>query len=121
MILELLAEARARGALQSEACEALGIDATTAQRWRSQPDGCDRRAGPRAAPGNKLNSAEHAAIRALVTTPEYRDLAPGQIVPRLADRGVYVASESTLYRILRKEGLQHHRERTRPPQKRNRP
>jgi hypothetical protein len=31
----------------------------------------------------------------LTATPEFRDLSPKQIVPQLADRGVYVASESS--------------------------
>ncbi len=121
MILRMLAEARENGGMQSEACAVLGIDATTVQRWRRFPGRADCRSGPRAVPCNKLAPAEHAAIRGLMTCPEYRDLAPSQIVPRLADRGLYDSSESTMYRILRKEGMQHHRERTHPPQKRHRP
>jgi transposase InsO family protein len=46
--------------------------------------------------------------------PEYRDLSPQQIVPQLADKGVYLASESTFYRILREEDALHHREPSRP-------
>lgn len=38
----------------------------------------------------------------------------------MADRGVYLASESTLYRVLRAEDMQHHRGRTRPPSQRPR-
>ena len=34
-------------------------------------------------------------------------LPPGQIVPRLADEGVCLASESTFYRVLRAHDLQH--------------
>jgi len=33
----------------------------------------------------------------LLGAPEYRDLSPPQIVPRLADAGIYLASEATLY------------------------
>ena len=44
----------------------------------------------------------------------YCDLPACQIVPRLADRGQYVASESTFYRILREENLLTHRQRSRP-------
>ena len=33
------------------------------------------------------------------------DLPPCQIVPTLADRGKYIASEATFYRILREEKL----------------
>lgn len=49
-----------------------------------------------------------------VNRPENRDLPPKQIVPKLADQGIYLASESTIYRILREEQQLHHRERSRP-------
>jgi putative transposase len=39
----------------------------------------------------------------------YRDLSPGQIVPLLADRKVYIASESSFYRVLHEEKLMAHR------------
>ena len=121
MILRLLAKAVDDGAEQDEACEILGLDATTVQRWRKQPGGGDRRAGPIQAPKNKLTSAEYREVRAIVTSPEFRDLPPSQIVPRLADRGIYVASESTIYRVLRNEDMQHHREASYAPRKRPRP
>ena len=53
-----------------------------------------------------------------LTSPEYRDLPPGQVVPRLADAGIYLASESSMYRILREAKLLKHRGATRPPTKR---
>ena len=121
MILRLLTEALEAGAEQGEACDILGVNETTVQRWRKQPGGVDRRAGPIQAPRNKLTPAEYREVRAIVTSPEFRDLAPSQIVPRLADRGIYLASESTIYRILRKEEMQHHRGASRQPTKRHRP
>jgi len=51
----------------------------------------------------------------VANSPEYRDLSPKQIVPRLADEGVYLASESTFYRTLRAEGQLVHREPSREP------
>ncbi len=50
----------------------------------------------------------------IVTSPKYCDLSPNQIVPQLADEGVYVASEASMYRILREAALQSHREPSRP-------
>jgi transposase InsO family protein len=47
--------------------------------------------------------------------PQYASLPPGQIVPRLADQGCYIASESSFYRILHAAGEQHHRGRSRKP------
>jgi hypothetical protein len=32
---------------------------------------------------------------------EFADLPPSQIVPLLADQGIYLVSESTIYRILK--------------------
>lgn len=56
-----------------------------------------------------------------LTSPEYRDLPPGQVVPRLADEGTYLASESTMYRILHEAKLSKHRGPARPPTKRETP
>lgn len=50
-----------------------------------------------------------------------RDLSPKQIVPRLADRGEYVASESTFYRMLRAGNLAARRGRMRAPSGQSRP
>lgn len=50
----------------------------------------------------------------VLNSPKYRELSPNQVVAQLADDGTYLASESTMYRILREERLQNHRERARP-------
>lgn len=42
------------------------------------------------------------------------DKSPWQIVPTLADRGIYVASEATFYRILKEEKMLIHRGRSAP-------
>ena len=120
MILGLIDEAVTAGARQSKACEIVGVDARTLQRWREQGIGEDRRAGPKSRPGNKLNEAEEQVILAVVNSPKYRDLSPNQIVPRLADEGEYLASESTIYRLLRRADQQHHRERSQAPRPRPR-
>ncbi|GAE94741.1 transposase [Gracilibacillus boraciitolerans JCM 21714] len=36
-------------------------------------------------------------------------------MPRLADEGVYLASESTVYRVLKENDMQHHRGRSKKP------
>ena len=48
----------------------------------------------------------------------FLSLAPHQIVARLADQGVYVASESTFYRVLKADSQQHGRGRARRPSRR---
>jgi transposase InsO family protein len=113
VIRALIDEAVAAGARRSVACELLGLSERTVERWADHDD--DRRHGPNTVPANKLSAAERGKLIAVATSPEFRDQSPKQIVPRLADRGEYIASESTFYRVLHDENLQHHRSRSRPP------
>jgi len=121
MILEHIDEAIAAGARQSEASKLLGLDERTVQRWRTASGGEDRRSGPVTTPKNKLTAPERAQILDTVNSPEFRDLSPKQIVPTLADRDEYLASESTMYRILRQEQQLVHRESYRSPTRRHKP
>ena len=121
MILGLVDEAVTAGARQHKACQLLGLDPRTLQRWRAQGIGEDRRAGPMQVPANKLSAAERAKVLEVVNSVEFRDVSPKQIVPILAERDEYLASESTIYRLLREEGQMAHREPSRPPTKRQRP
>ena len=114
MILGLVDEAVAAGARRDRACDVMGLTERSVQRWRRADVGDDGRAGPRTRPANALTSAERAKVLEVVNSPGYRDLPPKQVVPRLADEGRYLASESTIYRILRAEGLDAHRGRTKP-------
>jgi transposase InsO family protein len=114
VILDLLDEAVRAGARRERACEVVGLTQRSVQRWTRADVGDDGRAGPRTRPANALTPAERANVLEVVNSPEYRDLPPKQVVPRLADAGRYVASESTIYRILRAEGQDAHRGRTRP-------
>src|SRR5262245_47325157 len=118
MILGLVRAAMSEGARQSAACAILGIDPRTVERWKAQPVGNDRRAGPRQTPSNKLTDAERRTILETVNQPEYADRSPKEIVPMLADKGVYLGSESSVYRILRAEGQLTHRAASRPPKSR---
>lgn len=124
MILELVEQSVAAGARQERACEVLGISGRTLQRWRSQGEGGgeDRRHGPKHAPANKLSEKERRRILEVANQPEYRDLSPHHIVPRLADeQGTYVASVSSFYRVLGEEGQLAHRQRSRPCVPRGKP
>lgn len=113
MVLKLLDEAVKAGARLKPACELLGISVRAVQRWKDMGVGEDQRHGPKKKPGNKLSEAEvRKALRA-VNSPEFRDLSPKQIVALLADRGQYLASESTIYRILRRCKQMNHREPSR--------
>jgi len=111
--IELIEEAVTAGARRWKACELLGLSLRTLQRWGDEA-GDDRRKGPRSSPGNKLSDAERTEVFKVVNSREFRDLPPSQIVPRLADQGRYLASESTVYRLLRAEGQLVFREASKP-------
>jgi transposase InsO family protein len=115
MIISLIDEAVASGARRWRACETVGLSCRTLERWRAQGgDSDDRRHGPKRNPKNKLSDQERSNVLSIANSPEYRDLSPKQIVPQLADKSTYVASESTFYRILHEEGLMAHRQPSRP-------
>jgi transposase InsO family protein len=113
MIRSLVDEAVAGGARRAAACKTIGLSPRTLERWPRDSD--DERHGPNHTPSNKLSVAERNRVLSIATSAEFCDQSPKQIVPALADRGTYVASESTFYRVLHEEGLQHHRGRSRPP------
>ena len=54
----------------------------------------------RVVPANKLSLRERAEILKVVNSPEFVDLPPIQIYAKLLDEGIYLASISTIYRIL---------------------
>lgn len=54
----------------------------------------------RAEPANKLGAAERAKLLAVLDSPEYVDQAPLQVYAGLLDEGTYLASPSTMYRVL---------------------
>jgi putative transposase len=83
----------------------VGISARTLERWRNQPQGDDHRCGPHRRPRNALSPIEEAQAMSVLTSSAYAHLSPKQLVPQLADKGLYLASESTLYRLQRRHGL----------------
>jgi transposase InsO family protein len=124
-LLELIEQACTGGARLKRACAQIGLSERTVQRWQ-HPDGQggDRRVSglhERAEPPNKLSAFERQAAMALLNGEEFKNLPPSQIVPRLADQGRYIASESTLYRLLHQAGQMTHRRLERAPQKRSKP
>ena len=122
MCIELIREAEAAGCRLRNACAELNICIRTYQRWVCDGDDAvvaDRRTtNVRPTPGNKLNEEERLQILALANSEEFASLPPSQIVPTLTDRGVYVASESSFYRVLKEAKQHHHRGRAKKPTKR---
>jgi len=117
--VELIEEAMSNRVRCSKACDILEISVKTFRRWRKEGiDSIDRRHGP-SNPSNKLSEEEVDKIISIVNSEKYIDRTPQDIVPLLADQGVYLASPSTFYRIMRKERLLKHRGDTRPARKRS--
>ena len=123
-IVTLIDTAMSAGARQSVACAELGLSERTVQRWMG-PEGTvrdDRRPlAEHPEPAKKLSQEEHDHIVATCNTPEFASLPPSQIVPRLADKGIWIASESSFYRVLRERGQNHRRGRARPATRRKPP
>ncbi len=121
--VELINEARAAGARLKPACAILGISERTYQRWtKGNVINEDQRPiTKRPTPKNKLTKEERKQVLQVVNSPKFKDLTPNQIVPKLADKGDYIASESTIYRILREEKMNTHRSRSQEPIRREIP
>jgi transposase InsO family protein len=115
MAIQLIDEAVAAGARRHKACEVLGISSRTLRRWRQADSLVDGRKGALRACPHSLTPAEKEAIVATCNRPEFQSLPPSQIVPRLADTGIYMASEASFYRILREHDQNHRRGRAEPP------
>ncbi len=112
-ILQLISDAHKAGARKHKASELLGLTLRTLPRW-SKIGTADRRQGSRVTPANKLSGEEQRQILNTLDSPEFSDLNPNQIVPRLADQGIYIGSESTIYRILRQHSMNAHRQDSQP-------
>ena len=119
-ILQLFEEAIKSGARQSKACEMLDISTRTIKRWADKPDG-DQRSSVKKEPANKMSEQEEQQIVSICCSERFRDLSPPEIVAILAEEGVYTASESTMYRVLRKRGLLKHRTESKPGTKSKKP
>lgn len=116
-IMNAVQESVAAGARNYKACELIGLSVRTYQRWWKDGDKIreDARKTRVFAPVNKLPIQDEEKIIATMNSPEFADKSPHQIVPILADRGEYIASESTFYRVARRNQLVPHRHASRPP------
>jgi len=121
--VSLIVDAVTSGAGHAPACADLEISDRTLRRWTKdgQLRADQRPLVPRPEPSNKLSAAERAAVLDVCNSTGFASLPPSQIVPKLADQGRYLASQSSFYRILRSSGQQHHRGRARPPVRRKPP
>jgi len=109
-ILQLVDEAKSNGASTKKIIPIIGYSARTIKRWREDPKSEDKRAThTNHAPHNKLTKEERDALICVANSNEYKNSSPHQIVPKLADKGLYMASESTFYRVLKEQKQLTHR------------
>lgn len=102
----------------NKACAVAGLSIRTIQRWTKQCEvTVDGRTTAIKSPRNRLSDNERQEILRVCSNERYASLPPNQIVPRLADEGIYLASESTMYRILRSAGQLKHRGKAKAPRK----
>ena len=94
------------------ACEVLGLARSTAQRQLRPPMYGPRR--PRPPSPRKLSAAEEQAIVDTLHSERFQDQTPRQVYAELLDEGHYMASPSTMYRILRRRGECSERRNQRP-------
>lgn len=125
VILSLVNACMASGARQRCACAAIALSERTLQRWKDDaaqatPEG-DRRQARVQTPKNRLTLVERQEVLAVANSVEWGHLPPSQIVPRLADQGRYLVSESSFYRILNEAKQLKHRGRERAAQPRSKP
>ena len=103
--IELIDEAVDKGARLFKACEVLKITERTYYRWialdKEFDSFEDRRAfADHSNPANKLTCEERQLALDMANSKKYERIPPCQIVPALADEGIYICSESSFYRIL---------------------
>jgi transposase InsO family protein len=116
-----IGEACAAGARLGKACDIAGVSIRTIQRYHlggEVPSDGRKAAAALRIPANKLTVVERNEIVRVANTPQFAGKPPSQIVPELADKGTYLASESTFYRILRAEKQLTHRGRAKAPSRR---
>jgi putative transposase len=122
-MVSLINEAVANGAQKNEASRTVGITIRTLQRWTVGDVIVEdkRPTAKRPEPLNKLSEEEQQQIIDICNELEFADLPPNQIVPTLADRGIYIASEATFYRVLKARNQLVNRTRSKSMRKYHKP
>lgn len=110
--LEIIKEALSSGASLCKACDVLEISDRTFFRWDRDLPKDKRKGAPKSNPRKMTQEEEEELIR-LCCSNVYKDLNPYLIYICLLESGKYLASIRTIYRILKKRELLHHRGKSR--------
>jgi putative transposase len=99
------------------ACAALGRPRATHYRYHRHSPPPSRPARMRAPQPRALSEVERKQVLGVLHEPEHVDEAPATVYAKLLDQGIYLASTSTMYRILRAEGevAERRRQASHPP------
>ncbi|MGW4825490.1 transposase, partial [Streptomyces sp. NPDC004227] len=87
-----------------QACAALGVSRATYYRHHRQSPAPARPRQKRHRHPRALTPQEEIRVLDVLHSPEFADMAPAEIYAILLDRGIYLCSESTMYRLLRRRG-----------------
>jgi putative transposase len=93
------------------ACKLVGRPRSTYY-WQARPKSAvPAQRASRPTPANALSGPERDRVLALLRGPSFVDKSPAQVWARLLDDGIYLCSQSTMYRILRASGESRERRR----------
>jgi transposase InsO family protein len=98
----ILAQVESQSRRKRQALSELGIPKSSYYRWR-RCDGLESHSGDRGRPWNRITPEEEDKI--LAVARESPDLSSRQLSAWITDKAGFAVSESTVYRILRREGL----------------
>ena len=100
LLVQYIKEAVSDGSRIKRACDTVCISYKSFLRWsRGKTD--DNRKGSQKYIPRKLSEQEREYFYTVANEARFRDMTPSQIVATLLEEGVYLASESTLHRIMR--------------------
>jgi putative transposase len=118
------AELTAAGVSTRQAAGMNGVPRATAARAAARAAGTasgpdPEPSGPRPAPANKLTDIERAEVLAVLNSDEFVDKPPLQVYAILLERGQYVGSVATMYRVLHEntQVRERRRQASHPPRK----
>jgi putative transposase len=121
--MEVIIESKLKGITRNRTCELLQIDPHRVRKWFSRPGLVDTKPGPVCAP-HALLPDEHQAIVALSKDEQYIDDSHRVLTAKGLDAGLIATSASTVYRVMRSEGLttdrsgkNHHNGKSRKPER----
>jgi transposase InsO family protein len=101
----VLAQVETLARRKRQALAELGVPRSTYYRWRQGQggDGPEPHSGDKRRPWNRITPEEDAKV--LTAARESPELSSRQLAAWITDNGGFAVSESTVYRILRREGL----------------